>query len=97
MNGVGYSAVSPTVSCVCDTPPTGMSALTAGVVNPTNITISWTDINASTSINGGDNVFFYSVEWSPNNAAWTVLNSVSSGYYLSYTHVPGYVFSSGSI
>jgi hypothetical protein len=72
-----------------------MTTVTAGTVNPTNITISWTDMNSSTSINGGDNVFFYSVEWSTNNSTWTVLNSPSSGYYLTYMHVPGSIFPSG--
>jgi hypothetical protein len=95
MNGVGYSSASPTVSCVCDTAPTGMTTVTAGTVNPTNITISWTDMNSSTSINGGDNVFFYSVEWSTNNSTWTVLNSLLSGYYLTYMHAPGSIFPSG--
>jgi len=72
LNGVGYSSPSTSASCLCDTPPTGMSTISNGTVNPTNITITWTDINSSTSINGRDNVFFYSVEWSPDNYNWYV-------------------------
>ena len=41
--------------------------------------------------NGGDIPSFYSVEWSPDNSTWYVLNA-GDGWYLSYNYSVSYIF-----
>lgn len=46
-NGVGFSPISANFSCVCDTYPNGMGTITATVVNPMNVTLTWTEITSA--------------------------------------------------
>lgn len=73
-----------------------MGALTAGTINPTNMTFSWDELIDPVK-NGGDSIIFYSVEWSSTSATngFTVVNA-GGAKVLSYTHSPGSVFASGS-
>lgn len=72
-----------------------MGPLTAGAINPTNMTFTWDELTDAR--NGGDPIILYSVEWSNTSATtgFTVLNAGGSKV-LSYTYSPGWVFPSGS-
>lgn len=60
-NNVGLGTVpSPVLSVVADSLPTGMTAITNGTINPTDITITWTELSNKT-LNGGDLPIFYGV------------------------------------
>lgn len=86
MNGVGFGPVSPTVTCVCDTEPTAMGDITASMVHPYNITLTWNDLTYSS--NGGDVPNFYLLQYFvPTNASWVSLTTDGiSGKLLTYTH-----------
>lgn len=90
-NNVGIAFVYSTVLKVkCDEAPLGMNAVTAKEVNPSNITISWLELN-STTLNGGDLPIFYSVEFQTSlDANWTVLNTGGS-LVLEYQYAPNFV------
>lgn len=60
-NNVGLGTVpSPVLAVVADTLPTGMTNITNGTINPTDITITWTELSNKT-LNGGDLPIFYGV------------------------------------
>ena len=72
-----------------------MSSLTASVVHPANMTISWAELIDPT-LNGGDVPIFYSVECKSSDPAsiWTILNSyVGDPVTTNYT----YILPAGSI
>jgi len=48
-----------------DTAPTGMDPLSVVSVEPYSLTISWPTL--STTLNGGDDPYYYRVEWFNNN------------------------------
>lgn len=72
--------------------PSGMNTPTVGTVNPTSISIKWTELTDSR--NGGDIPIFYLVEYSPDNASWSALNTGGTLVF-EYTHTVANAFSSG--
>ena len=60
-NNVGVGTVpSPVLAVVADSLPIGMTTITNGTINPTDITITWTELSNNT-LNGGDLPIFYGV------------------------------------
>lgn len=95
-NTQGSGPASDVTQIKSDSVPSGMGPLTAGTINPTNMTFSWDELT-DTVKTGGDPIIFYSVEYSSTSATtgFTVLNAGGSKV-LTYTHSPGTVFTSGS-
>ena len=89
---------SNTLTVVCDKIPQSMTGLTAASVNPTNITISWSELTDMTA-NGGDIPSYYSLEYSgtttSNNAFAPLYND--GVFRTSYMHVPGGIFTQTSV
>jgi hypothetical protein len=82
---------SPILSVVCDDIPQGMNNLILGVVNPTNISISWPALT-DPQLNGGDLPIFYSIEFKSSiDDSWSILNP-GGAVTLNYLHDPGYIF-----
>lgn len=94
-NNVGLgsnTSYSPILSVLCDDYPSGMGPLTAASVDPTNMTITWTELSDET-LNGRDLPIFYSIEYmtSAPSSDWTVLNS-GGALAFNFTYVPGIIF-----
>ena len=87
---MGQGPVSGTLSFTTDKAPTSMNTPTLVTCNPQDITIAWTALT-DPAIIGGDDITFYSVEWSPDNSAWTELNS-GGALVLTYTHMVTFIF-----
>jgi hypothetical protein len=95
-NAVGWSAsFSPNLTVTTDKVPPSMTTIAAGTVTPTTIAFSWPELTDMTN-NGGDIPYYYQVEWLNTVSVWTVLTTSAIGKQLSYTHEPGFVYTSGS-
>jgi hypothetical protein len=90
-NYVGMGVVSSTVTATADTEPTIMTTVSVSSITPTAITLTWTNVTSDAAC-GRDAVTFYSVEWDQGSSNWVALNSESEGFYLTYTHSPGGIF-----
>lgn len=83
-NNKGLGSPSKALNVTCDRIPSGMTSISITAVNPMDITISWSELT-NTTLNGGDLPIFYSVEWSSDNATWTVVNA-NGPWGLYFTH-----------
>jgi hypothetical protein len=73
-----------------------MSAISFTVVNPTNITFTWTALT-TVAQHGGDLPNYYHVEWlNPSTSSYEALTNSGQGIILSFLHSPGFIFASGS-
>lgn len=93
LNGVGWGPYSANTSVTADSIPGVMTAPVLGAIHPYNATINWVDLTSPT--NGGASCTFYLLQWYDYTAsAWTNLTVLgTTGLVLTYTHVPGYMFS----
>lgn len=95
-NNVGLATVSsPVLAVVTDSVPIGMTSITNGTINPTDITITWSALT-DPMLNGGDLPNFYGVQWyNSGTLAWQDLNT-GGALALSYTHTMASIFPSAS-
>jgi hypothetical protein len=73
--------------------PTGMTTPQLVDVTPLSVSIKWSELTDETK-NGGDIPNFYLVEYSPDNASWTALNTGGSMVF-AFTHTVSTAFASG--
>jgi len=71
-----------------------MTTITVTAIHPKAITLSWTNV---TTYNGGDPVVFYGVWCDFGTGSFTQLNSVTEGFYLTYTHTSATVFQANTV
>jgi Fibronectin type III domain len=64
-----------------------MTAVTCSSVTPTAMTLTWSAV--SSTLNGGDAITFYAVEYSVSNSAYVQLNTDYSSLYTTYTYSNG--------
>jgi hypothetical protein len=96
-NGVGLGACG-TVAITADATPTAANApvVDPNNISPTSIYLTWTEITST--YNGGDTVVYYRLEWEQTTNNWVELTTYTVGgpIQTSYTHTPGYIFTSGA-
>ena len=64
-----------------------MTTVTCSSVSATTMTLTWSHV--AESLNGGDPIIFYAVEYSVSNSDYFQLNSDFSNLYTTYTYSNG--------
>lgn len=84
------SAYSANLEVTSDVVPSGMTTLTADLIQPKNITVSWPEL-VDTALNGGDLPDFYLLEYFTNETnTWIALNNpATDSKVLSFFHSKG--------